>query len=77
MFNGKDLTYQKEFSFPCNKCGGVVVAEYNIDYSWDDMRMYLDKIYCLECKRTFLEYSFKRDEESNAVIDFKWVKWKD
>ena len=77
MFNGKDLTYQKEFSFPCNKCGGVVVAEYNIDYSWGEMGMYFDKIYCLECKRTFLEYVFKKDEESKAVIDFKWVKWKD
>ena len=47
----KDSTYQKEFSFPCNKCGGVVVAEHDIDYRWDDKGMYLDKIYCLECKR--------------------------
>ena len=77
MFSEKDLTYRKEFSFPCNKCGGVVVAEHDIDYSWDDKGMYLDKIHCLECKRIFSEYVFKKDEDSKAVIEFKWIKWRD
>ena len=27
----EDSKYQKEFSFPCNKCGGLVVAEHDID----------------------------------------------
>ena len=73
----EDLTYQKRFEFPYNKCGGVVVAENDIDYSWDDKGMYLDKIHCLECKRMFSEYVFKIDEDSKAVIEFKWIKWRD
>ena len=70
----KDLTYQKEFNFPCNKCGGLVIAEHYIDYSWEDKRMYLDKIYWVECKRVFSEYVFKKDENSKEVIEFKWIK---
>ena len=53
------------------------MAEHDIDYSWDDKGMYLDKIYCVECKRVFSEYVFKKDEDSKAVIEFKWIKWRD
>ena len=73
----EDLTHQKKISFPCNKCGGLVIVEYDIDYRWEDKGMYLDKIYCLECKRVFTEYQYTIDDLSKAVIEFKWVEWRD
>ena len=72
----KDEIYQKKFKFPCNKCNGQVIVEYDIDYDWGDRHMYFNKMYCSECGREFFGYSFNKTEEG-LVYDFVWDKWRD